>query len=161
HLSDYYVRLNADDYANKGGTNFAHGDFCNWDPTYDATDAQCFNQPHGQTTGPCAVGPMADVKLTQANLPNFFQIFDIHPNITAHSRVALQGIQTENGVRPLAVADATYTPCVTANFLDMDTGKITSETLKREYADDAQGNPTIPTNIWDSSLDTKQIRMPA
>lgn len=156
-LSRYSVRLNANNYATKAGSNFAMGDFCNGDPTFDATDPQCFGQKHGQTSGPCAVGPMVDVKVSQAQLPNFIPIFNVHPNITGHARVALQGIQSEKGVRPLAVADATYTPCAKANFLDLDTGApIASETLKREV--DAQGNPT---NTWDSSLDAKQISMPS
>lgn len=159
-LSDYYVRLNADNYATEGGTNFAHGDFCAWDPTYDVTDKQCYAPagPHGLTTGPCAVGPMVDVKVTQYQLPNFIPIFNVHPNISAHARVALQGIQSEKGVRPLAVGDASYIPCVQANFLDNDGTPIV----------DASGNPVTEkltrigtSNTWTSLADAKQVQIPA
>ena len=149
-LSDYSLRLNADNFATDGGTNFVMGDFCNGDPTYDATDKQCFGQAHGQTTGPCAVGPMADAKVTQAHLPNFIQIFNIHPNISAHARVALQGLQSEKGVRPLAVGDASYIPCIKANFLNNDGVVIASEKLTRVGTSDT----------WTSVGDAKQIQIP-
>lgn len=156
-LTDYSVRLNANNYATKpGSTNFAMGDFCNGDPTFDETDPQCFGQAHGQTSGPCAVGPMADVKVSQFQLPNFITIFNVHPNITAHARVALQGIASEKGVRPLAVGDASYIPCVTANFLNADGATIASEKLIEQK--DANNNPT---GVWDSSKDAKAISMPS
>jgi len=156
-LSDYLVRLNANNYATSGGTNFSLGDFCSGDPTYDATDTQCFGQPHGQTSGPCAVGPMADVKVTQRQLPNFVPIFNIRPNISAHARVALQGIQSEQGVRPLAVGDASYIPCVTANFLNNDGALIASEKLTRIGSSDTW--TSAPTNT--SPGDVKQIQIPS
>lgn len=167
-LNDYYVLLNSANYIDKGGTNFSMGvtdpnvngglnqAFCNSDPTLDATDKQCFGQTPGQTSGPCAVGPMADVKVTQMQLPNFIPIFNVHPNISAHARVALQGIASEKGVRPLAVGDASYIPCVTANFLNADGSTIVSEKLIQQK--DAKGNPT---GVWDSTKDAKSVSMPS
>jgi len=144
-LKDYYVRLNADNYADKGGTDFAMGDFCNSDPSKDATD---------KNPGPA--GAMVDVEVTQEQLPNFIPLFNLHPNIEAHARVELQGDQSSSNVRPIAVSDASDTPCVTANFLDNDGNVITSEKLHQQV--DAKGNPT---GIWDGSANAAAVTMPS
>jgi Putative Flp pilus-assembly TadE/G-like len=134
-LNDYYVRVNADNYADKGGTNFAMGDFCNSDPAKDLTDKD-----------PGDPGAIVDVKVTQNQLPNFIPLFNLHPNIEAHARVEIQQIQSET-TRPIAVNDASFIPCVTANFLDNDGSVIAHEDLHRGSSD-----PSDPAyNLWSTS----------
>jgi Putative Flp pilus-assembly TadE/G-like len=155
-LNDYFVRLNADDYADKGGTNFAmsttdpsanggvNQGFCNSDPHLDKTDKD-----------PGDPGGMVDVKVTQEQLPNFIPIFNVHPNIEAHARVELQQLQVAENVRPIAVGDASDIPCITANFLNADGNLVTSEKLVQEK--DANGDPT---GTWNSTADAKAVTMP-
>jgi hypothetical protein len=155
-LDDYYVRLNAVNYADKGGTNFSMGitnptvngglnqGFCNSDPKLDQTDKN-----------PGDPGGMVDVKVTQEQLPNFVPIFNVHPNIEAHARVEIQQVQVAENVRPIAVGDASEIPCITANFLNSDGAVITSEKLVQE--EDQNNNPT---GVWDSTADAKSVTMP-
>jgi hypothetical protein len=145
-LSKYYVRLNANNYFDQGGTNFAMGDFCSSDPSKDATDHN-----------PGTPGGMVDVKVTQYQLPNFVPIFaKIGPNIEAHARVEVQQQQGAEDVRPIAVGDASFIPCITANFLNNDGSVIQSEQLTQ----------TSP-GLWTSSVpykgvnQAKQVTMPA
>jgi hypothetical protein len=125
-LTKYYVRVNADDYADGShggtGTNFSIGDFCSADPALDKTD---------RNPGPA--GALADVKVTQEQVPYFVPVLKLLPNISAHARVAIQELQSEKGVRPIGVRDADYTPCVWAYFLNNDGSPIT----------DAGGNPIV------------------
>jgi Putative Flp pilus-assembly TadE/G-like len=127
NISNYWVALNAANYApNSGGANtsFTLGaggtvpTFCHSDPTYDATDAECFGQQHNQTSGPCATGAMVDVKLTQADLPLFIPIFSgIHPKIRAHARVRLEGeAGGSTNTKPIAVSDPGAFGCATVIF---------------------------------------------
>jgi Putative Flp pilus-assembly TadE/G-like len=137
-LNDYYVLLNANNYADKGGKNFAMGDFCNSDPAKDMTDKD-----------PGDPGAMVDVKVTQRQLPNFIPLFNVHPNIEAHARVEIQQIQSEV-TSPIAVNDASFIPCVTANFLDADGSVIAHEALHRSSND-----PSDPDyNLWSTSTGT-------
>jgi hypothetical protein len=137
-LSRYYIRLNANNYADKGGTDFAMGTFCNSDPHLDATDKN-----------PGSAGAMVDVKVTQYQLGNFVPIFGaIGPSIEAHARVQIQQIQGAKDVRPIAVNDAAFIPCITANFLDADGTVIAQEKL-------TQSNAT--PGLWTSLTDAKAI----
>jgi Putative Flp pilus-assembly TadE/G-like len=127
-LKDYSLRLNANDYANNGGTNFAMGDFCNADPTKDATDKD-----------PGPPGPMVDVKVTQHSLPDFVPVFGINPTINAHARVELKQATGESGVSPIAVADPAQTGCVVARVFDPSLGAngtlIQTITMSKATAD--------------------------
>jgi hypothetical protein len=145
-LSKYYVRLNANNYFDQGGTNFAMGDFCSSDPSKDATD---------HNPGP--PGAMVDVKVTQNQLPNFIPIFgSIGPNIEGHARVEIQQQQGAKGLRPIAVSDASFTPCITANFLNSDGTLIQSEAL-------TQTSPGLWTSnaLFKGVNQAKAITMPA
>lgn len=138
---NFHLVLNASTSWDHGGVNFEKGNFCSTsyeDPARAATD----------------------VWVTQAQVPLFLPMLGFHPNISAHARVELQGIQSETGVRPIAVGDASYIPCVTANFLNNDGNVIASEKLTQQYAKDANGN-SIPTGMWDSTKDAKSITMPS
>jgi hypothetical protein len=96
-------------------------------------------------------GAMTDVRVTQANLGLFFApLFSITPTISAHARVEVQGIQSEVGLRPIAVGDAAYTPCAKANFLDNDGALIATEKLTRIGTSDT----------WSSIGDAKPIHIP-
>jgi hypothetical protein len=133
-VDDYYVLLNANNYFDKGGTNFAMGNPCSADPALDETDKH-----------PGKPGALTDVKVTQMQLPNFIPLFNVHPNIEAHARVELQKVQSEK-TRPIAVSDASEIPCVTANFLDADGDVIASEKLTRVM--DTTTDPATPTPEW-------------
>jgi hypothetical protein len=163
NISNYWVALNAANYApNAGGTNTsftmgANGSvptFCHSDPTYDVTDAQCFGQPHDQTTGPCAVGAMVDVKLTQNDLPLFIPIFSgIHPKIHAHARVMLQGeAGGSSNTKPIAVSDPGAFGCATAIFRNSVTNAEIARTQLRE---------TDPANfVFDNASAPVSVPMP-
>jgi hypothetical protein len=117
--ANYHVLLNANDYAPAGGTNFSIGDFCHGDPTLDKTDRECFGLTSlsGQLALDCAKGAMIDVKVTQSNLPLFFPLLGLHPDISAHSRVAAQGIGSSNNLKPLGVRDPGVVPCIKVNVI--------------------------------------------
>jgi putative Flp pilus-assembly TadE/G-like protein len=161
--NNFWVVLNGSDYApNSSGANtsFTMGatgstpTFCHSDPTYDAQDALCFGQPHNQTTGPCAVGAMVDVKLTQASLPLFIPIFSgIHPSIHAHARVMLQGeAGGSTNTKPIAVSDPGAFGCATAIFRNSVTNAEIARTQLQE---------TDPTNfVFDNSSAPVSVPMP-
>jgi hypothetical protein len=129
---NYHLVLNGAASADHGGTSFSKGNFCS--ATYDSpADAA------------------ADVWVTQEKVPTLLPLFGFAPNISAHARVQLQQIQSETGVRPIAVGDAAYIPCVTANFLNNDGAVIASEKLTRI------GN----SSTWSSIGDAKNIQIPA
>jgi hypothetical protein len=74
----------------------------------------------GSTDG-SHTAPMADVRITQSNIPMFFPLLNFQPTISAHARVELQQIQEiGSGLGPLAIGDPSFTPCAYANFLDND-----------------------------------------
>jgi Putative Flp pilus-assembly TadE/G-like len=140
NINDYWVALNAGDYSPSGGANTSFtmnpvgtpATFCSSDPTYDTTDAQCNTQAHGQTTGPCAVAPMVDVKVTQKGIPLFIPIFGGHPTIHAHARVTLQGEATNPDVRPIAVSDPGSFACVTVYFKNDVTNALLGTAVLRQ-----------------------------
>jgi len=153
--ANYHVRLNADNYSADGGTNYrmnsgtdyTYGDFCHGDPTKDHTDKECYGQtnPKGQLAIDCATGPMIDVKLTQTNLPLFFPFSGIAPNISAHSRVTLQGLASTSQLIAIGVGDAAYVPCVKVKFFPAGT---TIQLSLNQAATKVAGNP-----VWDNSTD--------
>ena len=98
--ANYFVRFNANNYADKGGTNFFMGDFCNADPTKDATDHD-----------PGTPAAMVDVKVSQVSVPNFIKIFNVQPTLHAHARVELRNVQSSADTRPIAVPDPAQIPC--------------------------------------------------
>jgi hypothetical protein len=147
--ANYHVLLNANNYANAGGTNFAMGDFCNGKPTLDQTDKECYGQANltGQLAKDCAAGPMVDVKVTQTNLPLFFPLLGFQPNISAQARVAAQGIGQANNLKPLGVQDPGVVPCVQVQFGPV--GGATTQTVRLAV----NNNLTTSTGpiIWDNS----------
>ena len=149
--ANYHVLLNADDYA-PGGANFAIGDFCHGDPTLDATDKECFGQTNltGQLALDCATGAMIDAKLTQTNLPLFFPLLGIQPNIHAQSRVAAQGIGSSSNLKPLGVKDAGVVPCVRVTFYPTS-GATSPQTVQLKVNKTLTGS-TGPI-FWDNSGD--------
>jgi putative Flp pilus-assembly TadE/G-like protein len=174
--NNYWVALNGADYApNSSGANTSFTmqaagstpDFCHTDPTYDAQDALCFGQPHNQTTGPCAVGAMVDVKLTQASLPLFIPIFSgIHPSIHAHARVMLQGeAGGSTNTKPIAVSDPGAFQCATVTFRNSVTNALIAsqqltETDPANLVFDNAGAPVsvpMPTNHQIDSTATPPV----
>jgi Putative Flp pilus-assembly TadE/G-like len=143
NLSDYWVILNGNNWAESGGTNFSMAPgasgatFCNSDPTQDLTD------PSRASAG--AAGPMVDVKVTQRRLPLFFSLISGRPTLHAHARVQLQG-EASTPSEPIAVSDSGNTPCVTVYFRSSaDNSILGTAVLKKE----AQATQTSPI-IWDN-----------
>jgi hypothetical protein len=151
--ANYHVLLNANDYAPAGGTNFAMGDFCHGDPTLDKTDRECFGQTSlsGQLALDCAKGAMIDVKVTQSNLPLFFPLLGFHPNISAHARVAAQGIGSSNNLKPLGVRDPGVIPCIKVNLIPFGgTGTAPATQTVQLAVNNGLTGSTGPT-FWDNS----------
>lgn len=150
--ANYHVLLNADNYADAGGTNFKMGDFCNGDPTKDATDTECFGQTNlqGQLAKDCAAGPMIDAKVTQTHLPLFFPLLGIQPNISAHARAAVQGIGSSTNLKPLGVEDPGVTPCLQVKFFP--TAGASAPQPIQLAVNSALTTSTGPI-IWDNSAD--------
>jgi Flp pilus assembly protein TadG len=99
-----------------GGTTQANMHELVNSPTY-------YNQPlpvdsSVNTTNPCAA-EMVDVKLTETNLPWYFNIFKSVPYINAHARVEILKETTGSGIEPLAVAE-TAPVAGEAYFVDED-----------------------------------------
>ncbi|HXH96010.1 MAG TPA: pilus assembly protein TadG-related protein [Gaiellaceae bacterium] len=156
--ANYHVLLNADDYADAGGTNFAIGDFCAGDPTLDKTDKECYGQTNltGQAADDCAVAAMVDAKVTQGNVPLFFPLLSIQPNISARSRVTIQGIGTATNLKPLGVRDPGAIPCIQVKFVPTGgTGTPpATQTVQLALNQTATDNlaPYGP-DVWDNSTD--------
>jgi hypothetical protein len=97
---------------------------------------------------------MVDVKLTQADLPLFIPIFSgIHPTITAHARVMLQGeAGGSSNTKPIAVSDPGAFGCATAIFKN----SVTNATIAT-----APLTETDPTNfVFDNSGTPVSVPMP-
>ena len=135
--TNYHLVLNGATSADHGGTSFSKGNYCS--ATYDS--------PADAAT---------DVWVTQENVPTLLPLFGFAPDISAHARVQLQAIQSEVGVRPLAVGDAAFIPCVTANFLNNDGTVIASEKLTRIGNSSTWTSAATGTSVGD----VKQIQMP-
>lgn len=112
---NFYLRLNQTASYPTAGVSMG-SDYCHaTDPT-DPTVCPAATFPNG-----C---PIVDVRLTQANLPMFIPVFGFHPNITAHARVQLEGVGSEQGTAPIAVPDPAQTTCVTAQIVDESNGNV-------------------------------------
>jgi hypothetical protein len=107
--SNFFLVLNGPSSYTDGGRNFNGGaqNFCS--ATYDITT------------------PTVDVWATQANVPMFINMFGLHPNISAHARVQLEGIGGGNGILPIAVPDPAQTPCLRAEVINDLTGALVTD----------------------------------
>jgi Putative Flp pilus-assembly TadE/G-like len=151
--SHYHLRLNADNYATSGGTNFAIGDFCHGDPTLDKTDKECYGSTkplQGQLAKDCAMGAMVDAKVTQDSVPLFLP-FVSQPNITAHARVTVQGIGSSTNLKPLGVRDPGAIPCIQVKFIPTGgTGTPPATQTLQLTLDNSLTGTTGPV-FWDNS----------
>jgi Putative Flp pilus-assembly TadE/G-like len=146
-LDRYHVFINADgpwqtgqssnnNWPGHSGTpqSFSHGTVC----------AASYPDDQGGK-----VGPITDIWVTQDHLPLFFQLLNLSPKITAHSRVELQQGSGGNDIRPIAVRDAGKVACATVNFLTDDSFHtlLGSATLSL----DSTGDPThLGDDLWDN-----------
>jgi Putative Flp pilus-assembly TadE/G-like len=138
-LSNYYVLLNAKNYFNKltateltevaGGPDFGMGNFCNSDPHLDQTDLD-----------PGKPGPMVDVKVTQKNVPLFFPLIGVQPNISAHARVSLNQEQT-GAAKAIAVKNPADTNCVRVTLTDDNTGSVLGSWMQNTPLAATKGKP--------------------
>jgi hypothetical protein len=104
------------------------------------------------------VGPMVDVRLTQANLGLFFPFLSFTPTISAHARAALQG-EASTSATPIAVGDTGQTPCVSVRLMNATTNAlIQTITLTREPTD--PNNPTAPVQ-WDNATAPASVTLPS
>jgi Flp pilus assembly protein TadG len=134
NINNFWVALNGDNYADStsGNTSFtmnlaaSGATFCDSDPTFDATDTECFHQPkplppNTRLAADCASGAMVDVKLTQQRVPLFVPLFSgLNPTIHAHARVTLKGEASPADVRAIAVSDPGSFACVTVKYFTDD-----------------------------------------
>jgi hypothetical protein len=161
NINNFWVALNGNNWpsSSNGNTSFkmnpagSGATFCNSDPTSDRTDKACFGQPAGQTTGPCAAGPMVDVKVTQQNVPLFIRLFSLTPTIHAHARVALQGEASPANVRAIAVSDPGSFACVSVNFRNATTNALIGSPV--------QLTETDPINFVWTNITAASVQIPA
>jgi hypothetical protein len=137
---NFHLLLNSSAYWDHGGTNFSMGNFCS------ATD-------DGQT------GPMVDVRVTQAHMQMFIPLLNFTPNISAHARVSIQGIGDERIVRPVAVADASSTPCVTVNLVKDDGSGTVVKSVQLPF-DQAATTANGPS-VYDNGVAGTAVTVPS
>jgi hypothetical protein len=157
-LDDYHLLLNASNYwdpdPSKSGANFTMqtpgtpATFCLSDPKYDATDVAPYDP----------AGPMLDVKLTQSQLPFFIPFTGLKPNIHAHARVALQGELSGDNIRPIAVRDSGFTPCMSVDFINADTNVVIA-TIPNANMTRTQPTPNDPT-VFENSANPVDVPIP-
>ena len=129
------------------------GDFCHGDPTLDKTDTECFGQPdpfRDSSRIDCATGAMIDVKVTQTEPAAVLPAARLHPNISAHARVAAQGIGSSNNLKPLGVRDPGVIPCIKVNLVPF--GGTGTRRRPRPFSSRVNNNLTTSTGptIWDN-----------
>jgi hypothetical protein len=160
NINNFWVALNGNNYpdSGRGNTSFkmnaaaAGATFCNSDPTFDATDKECFGQAEPLPVGSrlaadCASGPMVDVKLTQQSVPLFVPLFSgLNPTIHAHARVTLQGEASAANARAIAVSDPGSFACATVYFKNATTNRLLG-TAKLAQTDAANF-------VWDNASTT-------
>jgi Flp pilus assembly protein TadG len=118
-------------------------------PTY-------YNQPSPvdgtvNASAPCSAG-MVDVKVTETNLPWYFNIFKSVPYINAHARVEILQETSARGTEPLAVAQ-TAPVAAKAYFVNEDkSNEVLASVPLEQTSTNAQGQ-----GIWS---DTKGIPVP-
>jgi hypothetical protein len=123
--ANVHVLINSRDYWNEGGTNYSDG-------------------------GPPCSAKMVDVKITEADVPLFFDVpgfdLDVVPAINAHARVRIEGLDTLGGALPVAVPDPTPTSA-RAYFVNESTGAVIASTPLTKTSS------TTPAGaaIWDNS----------
>jgi Putative Flp pilus-assembly TadE/G-like len=104
------------------------------------------------------VGPLVDVRLTQADLGLFFPLLSFTPNINAHARAALQG-EASTSAEPIAVGDSGQTPCASVRLVNATTNAvIQTVTLSKEPFD--PNNPTAPAQ-FDNATAPASFTMPS
>lgn len=148
--ANYHVLLNSTKYWNQGGTDWSMGS----DSAHQGSSlALCSSTDESGNTG-----PMADVKVTQANLGLFFPLLGITPDINAHARVNLESVGGENNIIPIAVRDPAETRCVEANFFNATTNSQIgpSVPLTKQGVDSATGAVQ-----WDNSASPASVAIPS
>ena len=116
--SNVHVLVNSGEYWNEGGADYSDG-------------------------GPPCSARMVDVKITESDLPWYFQIATV-PAINAHARVEVQGMLQMGGALPVAVPDVE--PNVArAYFVDEATGtELASTPLTKTGTSNGM-------TVWDNS----------
>jgi hypothetical protein len=129
--ANLHVLINSEEYWNEGGTNYSDG-------------------------GPPCSAKMVDVKITEADVPLFFDApgfdLDVVPAINAHARVQIQALQRIAGALPVAVPDPTPT-AARAFFINEDTGATIASTPLTKS--DTPGPDGLA--IWDNSAAPLQV----
>jgi hypothetical protein len=112
---DFHLLLNSSQYwpavAQNGPNGYGDmGSFCTASDPTDPTACPAASAPGG-----C---PIVDVRLTQGNVPMFFNLLGFHPNISAHARVELETVSGSGLSSPIGVGDAGQAGCVVARIVD-------------------------------------------
>lgn len=146
--ANFHMLLNSTQYWSPGVQNWTMGT-----AGHNNSTALCSSQDEDGN-----VGPMVDVRLTQANLGLFFPLFGFTPTISAHARAALQG-EVSTPTTPIAVGDTGFTPCVSVKLVDASTNSvIQTVTLAKEPTNPQ--NPTAPVQ-WDNTATPATFTMPS
>jgi hypothetical protein len=103
---------------------------------------------------PCEAG-MIDLKVTETNLPWYWQALSSVPYINAHARVEIRQASTATGIEPLAVAE-TAPLAAAAYFVDEDNNDaiLTKATLSK------QGTNSKGQDVWSSAPSEVLINHP-
>lgn len=152
---NYHMLLNSTASWDKGGTDWSMESKAEKtaDPAPPSSLAIC-----GSTDESGNSGPMVDVRLTQANLGLLFPFLGVSPTISAHARVALQGVSAENNIVPLAVRDPASERCVEANFFNASTGnQIGSSVPLKKIGTD----PNTGAVQWDNAATPATVAIPS
>jgi putative Flp pilus-assembly TadE/G-like protein/galactose oxidase-like protein len=170
--ANYHLLLNSSQYWPAVGQNGANGygdmgSYCHAvDPSANPGDpGACL------ASSPCA---MVDARITQANVPMFFNLLGFHPNITAHARVQLEVVSGSGIASPIGVGDAGDAGCAVARVVDetnQNAGPSSNGVLAQWQLNEVgtsttwtasmPGNLTIPTSSGSPDLLGLQAVIPA
>lgn len=113
---NYHLLLNSSQYwpavAQNGINGYGDmGSYCSAvDPSAVAGDPDAC-----VASSPCA---MVDARITQGNVPMFFNLLGFHPNISAEARVQLELVTGSSIAAPIGVGDNGQAGCVVARVVD-------------------------------------------
>jgi hypothetical protein len=159
---NFHLLLNSSQYwpavAQNGVNGYGDlGSFCNAVDPNAAAGTACSDAQHA-----C---DMIDTRLTQANVPAFFNIFGFTPNITAHARVQLELVTGSGEASPVGVGDSGQSGCVVAQVFDETNqraganrdGVLTQWSLNQQgssttWTGSMPGNLNIPTSSGSPDL---------
>lgn len=147
---NFHLLLNSSAYwptvAQNGASGY--GDMGSYCAAIDPNAAP--GDPNACTnSSPCA---LVDTRLTQANVPMFFNLLGFHPNITAHARVQLQVVSGSGIASPIGVGDDGEAGCVVAQVFDETNPRAGSNGVLAQWSLSQVGTSTTWTGSMPGTL---------